>query len=73
MFVVTIIIFSYVESEQLISLAFTKISLYFLKATEKGWKLDPAMFSGHGEVPRLHPCILTRGLFISVIVNKHAK
>ena len=46
------------ESEQLISLTFTKIYLYCLKATEKGSKLDPAMFSGHGEVPRLHLCIL---------------
>ena len=42
--VVTIIIVLYVESEQLISLTFTKVYFYFLEATE------PAMFSGHGEV-----------------------
>ena len=70
--VVTIIISLYVESEQLISLAFTKIYLYCLKATEKGSRLDPA-FSGHGEAPRLHPYILPRGLLISPIVNKHAR
>ena len=41
--VVTIIIVLYVEIEQLISLTFTKIYLYCLKATEK-----ESMFSGHG-------------------------
>ena len=73
--VVTILIVLYVESEQLISLTFTKIYLYCLKTTEKGSKLDPAMFSGHGEVPRLlvHPCILPRGLFISSMVIKNAQ
>ena len=57
--------------DQLISLTLTKIYLYCLKTTEKGSKLDPAMFSGHAEVPRLHPCIHSRGLFISPILNKH--
>ena len=71
--VVTIIILLYVESEQLIRLTFTKLYLYCLKATEMGAKLDPEMFSGYGEAPRLHPCILPRGLFISPIVNKHAQ
>ena len=70
--VVTIIILLYMESEQFISPTFTKIYLYCLNASETGSKLDPAMFSGHGEAPRLHPCILPRGLFISPIVNKHA-
>ena len=70
--VVTIIFSLYAESEQLISLAFTKIYLYCLKATEKGSKLDPA-FSGHREVSRLHPCILPKGLFILPIENKHAR
>ena len=55
--VATIIILLYVKSEQLISLTFTKICLYCLKSTGKGSELDPAMFSGHGEVPRIHPCI----------------
>ena len=43
------------------------IKIYFcLEATEKGLNLDPAMFSGYGDVPRLHPCIglLPRGLSI---------
>ena len=70
---VTIIILLYVESEQLIRLTFTKIYLYCKKATEKGSKLDPVMFRGQWEVPRLHPCILPRGLFKSPILNKHAK
>ena len=61
------------ESKQIISPTFTKIYLYCLKTSEKGSKLDLAMFSDHGEVPHLHPCILPRGLFISPIVNKHAK
>ena len=61
---VTLIMLLYVESEQLISLTFTQ---------ETGSKLDFAMCSGHGEISRLHPCILPRGLFISSIVNKHEK
>ena len=48
------------------------VTIIILIYMESEQFISPAMFSGHGEAPRLHPCILPRGLFISPIVNKHA-
>ena len=67
--VVTIIIALYADSEQLISLTFTKIYLYCLKATAMFTGHYMCVFVGGGGVPRLHLCILPRVLFI-IITNR---